>query len=221
MAGAVWDQGCVCCSRLGFLITTAADILVICPAIHRPAISHHIHSHPYSAVRIDIQSYEETAETGVGTCTLLRHFSSRIARDFVLLPCDFIPPPSFPLSTLLNKFRTDTVSDGLIATTCWFTPPKSDKNATPDEWGHTPSPVSIVWDKSSGTLLYVDTSDEQDRNSDEVELHMSMLSRYALNFATCFVVDDSAQISKDVADIQFAGLACLCLQTPCARITPA
>ncbi|KAF7315369.1 UDP-3-O-[3-hydroxymyristoyl] glucosamine N-acyltransferase [Mycena indigotica] len=172
------------------------DVLVICPAIHRPAISHHIHSHPHSSVRIDIQSYEETAETGVGTCTLLRHFSSRIARDFVLLPCDFIPPPSLPLSTLLNKFRTDTASDGSIATTCWFTPPKSEKNTTPDEWGHHAPTASIVWDKPSGTLLYIDTPDEQDQNSDELELSMSMLSRYPKTSLSSNLQDSHVYVCK-------------------------
>ncbi|KAJ6499401.1 UDP-3-O-glucosamine N-acyltransferase [Mycena sanguinolenta] len=154
------------------------DVLLICPAIHRPAISHHIHSHPYSSLHIDIQPYEETADSGVGTCTLLRHFSSRIPRDFVLMSCDFIPPPSLPLTSILNKFRTDTVSDGLIATTCWFATHKAEKNASPDEWGHIPPSVSIVWDKPSSTLLYVDTPDDLDRNSEELELRMSMLSRY-------------------------------------------
>ncbi|KAK7057263.1 UDP-3-O-glucosamine N-acyltransferase [Favolaschia claudopus] len=154
------------------------DVLLICPAIHRPALSHHIHSHPNSLLHIDIQSYEETPDSAVGTCTLLRHFAGRISRDFVLLPCDFIPPPSLSLISILNKFRTDTVSDGLIATTCWFTASKTDKTVIPDEWGHIAPPVSIVWDKPSTTLLYVDTPDDLDRNSEEVELRMSMLSRY-------------------------------------------
>ncbi|KAJ7072401.1 UDP-3-O-glucosamine N-acyltransferase [Mycena amicta] len=172
------------------------DVLLIAPAIHRPAISHHIHSHPYSSLRIDIQSYEETAETGVGTCSLLRHFSSRISRDFVILPCDFIPPPTLPLSTLLNQFRTDTLSDGLIATTCWFTPPKSDKNPTPDEWGHNAPSVSIVWHKPSATLLYVDTPDDQDQNSDELEMPMSMLSRYARTSLTSNLQDSHVYVCK-------------------------
>jgi translation initiation factor eIF-2B subunit gamma len=128
-------------------------------------------------LQIDIQPYEETADSGVGTCTLLRHFSSRIPRDFVLLSCDFIPPSSLPLTALLNKFRTDTVSDGLIATTCWFTASKPEKNASPDEWGHIAPSISIVWDKPSATLLYIDTPDDLDRNSDELELRISMLSR--------------------------------------------
>ncbi|KAJ6557193.1 UDP-3-O-glucosamine N-acyltransferase [Mycena sp. CBHHK59/15] len=154
------------------------DVLLICPAIHRPAISHHIHSHTYSSLNIDIQSSLEESGTGVGTCTLLREFADRIPRDFIILPCDFIPPPSLPLSAILNKFRTDTVSDGLIATTCWFSTPKPEKNVAPDEWGHIAPSVSIVWDKPSSTLLYVDTPDDIDRNSEELELRMSLLSRY-------------------------------------------
>ncbi|KAF7321345.1 UDP-3-O-[3-hydroxymyristoyl] glucosamine N-acyltransferase [Mycena kentingensis (nom. inval.)] len=176
--------------------TGIRDVLLICPAIHRPAISHHIHSHPYASVRIDIQSYEETAESGVGTCTLLRHFASRISRDFVLLPCDFIPPPSLPLSTLLNKFRTDTMSDGLIATTCWYAAPKADKASTPDEWGHAPSPVSVVWHKPSETLLYVDTADDQDLNGEELELHMSMLSRYPRTSLSSNLLDSHVYVCK-------------------------
>ncbi|KAF7361967.1 UDP-3-O-[3-hydroxymyristoyl] glucosamine N-acyltransferase [Mycena venus] len=172
------------------------DVLLICPAIHRPAISHHIHSHPYSSLHIDIQPYEETADSGVGTCTLLRHFSSRISRDFVLLPCDFIPPPSLPLTSILNKFRTDTVSDGLIATTCWFTTPKPEKNASPDEWGHIAPSVSIVWDKPSATLLYIDTPDDLDRNSEEVELRMSMLSRYPRTVLSSNLQDSHVYVCK-------------------------
>ncbi|KAJ7132871.1 UDP-3-O-glucosamine N-acyltransferase [Mycena crocata] len=172
------------------------DVLLICPAIHRPAISHHIHSHTYPSLHVDIQAYEETADTGVGTCTLLRHFSSRIPRDFVLLPCDFIPPPSLPLSALLNKFRTDTVSDGLIATTCWFYPSKPEKNTSPDEWGHVAPAVSIVWDKPSATLLYVDTPDDLDRNSEEVELRMSMLSRYPRAMLSSNLQDSHVYVCK-------------------------
>ncbi|KAJ7209486.1 UDP-3-O-glucosamine N-acyltransferase [Mycena pura] len=172
------------------------DVLLICPAIHRPAISHHIHSHSYTSLHIDIQSYEETAESGVGTCTLLRHFSSRILKDFVLLPCDFIPPASLPLAALLNKFRTDTVSDGLIATTCWFTASKPEKSATIDEWGHMASAVSIVWDKPTSTLLYVDTPDDLDRNADELELRVSLLSRYPRASLSSHLQDSHVYVCK-------------------------
>ncbi|KAG5643607.1 hypothetical protein DXG03_000615 [Asterophora parasitica] len=154
------------------------DVLLICPSVHRAAIYHHIHSGASVSLRIDLQTYDESQDTSVGTCTLLRHFSSRIQEDFVLVPCDFIPPPSLPLSVLLNKFRADAISDGSIATTCWFADHKPEKGAFPEEWGPHPQPSPIVWDDASGTLLHIDTPDDQDRNSEEIELRMALLSRY-------------------------------------------
>ncbi|CAK5281460.1 unnamed protein product [Mycena citricolor] len=172
------------------------DVLLICPTIHRPAISHHILSHPYASLHVDIQSYEETADSGVGTCTILRHFASRIPRDFILVPCDFIPPQSLPLTTLLNRFRVDSVSDGLVATTCWFTPTKAEKSTTPDEWGQIAPTTSIVWDRSSETLLYVDTADDLDNNSEEVELRMSLLAKYPRTSLSSNVQDSHVYICK-------------------------
>ncbi|GLB37163.1 putative nucleotidyl transferase [Lyophyllum shimeji] len=157
------------------------DVLLICPSIHRPAIYHHIHSGAsvsLSSLRIDLQTYDESQDSSAGTCTLLRHFSSRITEDFVLVPCDFIPPPSLPLTVLLNKFRADAISDGSIATTCWFADYKPEKGAFPEEWGPHPQPFPIVWDEDSGTLLHIDTPDDQDKNAEEIELRMALLSRY-------------------------------------------
>lgn len=98
----------------------------------------------------------------------------------MLVPCDFIPPPSLPLSILLNKFRADAISDGSIATTCWFTGHKPEKGAFPDEWGPLPQPVPIVWDEPSGTLLHIDTPDDQDKNGEDIELRMALLARSVL-----------------------------------------
>lgn len=155
-----------------------SDVLLICPSSHRPAISHYIHSQSssasFSSVHIDLQTFDESQELSAGTCSVLRHFANRIKEDFILIPCDFIPPPSLPLSKLLNKFRTDTMSDGSIVTSCWY---ESDKQTTPDEWGSPPQPTPIVWDHLSGTLLYVDSPHEVDKNSDELELRMTLLSR--------------------------------------------
>ncbi|KAH7913884.1 nucleotide-diphospho-sugar transferase [Hygrophoropsis aurantiaca] len=158
------------------------DVLLICPSTHRPAISHYIHSQSssasFSSLHIDLQIFDESQELSVGTCSVLKHFSARIQEDFVLLPCDFIPPPSLPLSNLLDKFRSDTTSDGSIATTCWFEPPRVEKGASPDEWGSTSLVTPIVWDDLSDTLLYVDTPDDIDRNGEELEIRMSLLSRH-------------------------------------------
>ncbi|KAF9045694.1 nucleotide-diphospho-sugar transferase [Hymenopellis radicata] len=155
------------------------DVVLICPAIHRNAISNHIHSDITHALRIDLQTFDETMDSSVGTCTLLRHFSNRIQNDFVVVPCDFLPPPSLTLTSILDKFRADTVSDGSIATTCWFSnSPTTEKGSLPEEWS-TPLPHSaIVWDEKNGTLLHVDTPDDTDLNTEELELRMSLMRLY-------------------------------------------
>ncbi|KAJ3728760.1 UDP-3-O-glucosamine N-acyltransferase [Lentinula raphanica] len=153
------------------------DVLLICPSMHRPMISHHVHS-GLSTLHIDVQTYDESPERNTGTCTLLRHFASRISEDFILLPCDFIPPPSLSLSTILNKYRTESLSDGCVATACWFAAPALEKTSFVEDWGLLPPPVPIVWDDATGTLLQVDTANDMDRNSEELVLRMSLLSQY-------------------------------------------
>lgn len=108
---------------------------------------------------------------------MLQHFSNRIKQDFVLLPCDFIPSPSFTMSRILNKFRTEATYDGAIATVCFYESPKPEKGVVTEEWGMLPPVVPVVWDQPSGTLLHIDTPDDQDRNGEEIELTMSMMSR--------------------------------------------
>lgn len=155
--------------------------MLVCPARHKAAISHFINSDSSSSsfpsLRIELQTFDETAELSVGTCAVLRHFASRIQQDFVLLPCDFIPSPSFPLIRILDKFRTESAYDGSIATACFFESQKPDKGAVTEEWGLLPAPVPIVWDEQTGTLLYIDTPDDVDKNSEELELSMSLLQK--------------------------------------------
>ncbi|KAH9937728.1 UDP-3-O-glucosamine N-acyltransferase [Amylocystis lapponica] len=157
------------------------DVLLICPAPHRSVMSNYIQSDASSSfpsLRIDLQTYDESQDLSVGTCAILRHFSQRIQHDFVLLPCDFIHPPSFELSQVLNKFRTETTYDGSIATACFYEAHLPEKAGGADEWGIFPAPVPILWDERTGTLLYVDTPDDVDHNGEEIELRMSLLSKY-------------------------------------------
>ncbi|PFH46388.1 hypothetical protein AMATHDRAFT_77696 [Amanita thiersii Skay4041] len=155
------------------------DILLICPALHRVAIHHHINSEmTSSSLRVDLQTVEESRDAGAGTCALLRQFSSRITKDFVLLPCDFLPPSNFSLGTLLNRFRIDVLSDGAIGTACWFPSHKPDKVSYIDDWGVNTPNCSIAWDGISGTLLYIDTPDEFDLNAEDFRFRTSMISRY-------------------------------------------
>ncbi|RXW17096.1 hypothetical protein EST38_g8768 [Candolleomyces aberdarensis] len=158
------------------------DVLLICPAIHQPALYHHINSDiSSSALRVDLQTYDETQEDTAGTCALLRHFASRITEDFVVVPCDFITPPSLPLSTLLNKFRTETTSNGAIISTCWYPAYIPEKGILLDEWGPVPSPPAIIWDASTESLLYIDTPDDRDKNAEEMEIKMDLLTHDKLN----------------------------------------
>ncbi|KAG7441644.1 UDP-3-O-glucosamine N-acyltransferase [Guyanagaster necrorhizus] len=154
------------------------DVVLICPTVHRHAISNHIHSETSVSLRIDLQTYDEIMDASVGTCSLLRHFAHRIQTDFVVLPCDFLPPPSLSLNTILNKFRSDRISDGAIATTCWFTSNEMEKANEPDDWSPAFPPVAVVWDDKSGTLLHVDTADDRDMNGEELQLRMSLLTLY-------------------------------------------
>lgn len=96
------------------------------------------------------------------------------------MPCDFIAPPSLPLTALLNQFRADCGSNGSIMTTCWYTAHKPEKTASPDEWGPTTSPTPIIWHDKTATLLHVDTVDDLDKNSEGLEVRMSLLSKYVL-----------------------------------------
>ncbi|KAF9481563.1 UDP-3-O-glucosamine N-acyltransferase, partial [Pholiota conissans] len=155
------------------------DVLLICPATHRDAIHHHIHSDISSSpLNIDLLSYDEAPDDHIGTCHILRQFSSRISGDFVMVPCDFIPSPSVPLSDLLDKFRVESLSQHSLATSFWYSSPRPEKGMSIEEWGPTPGLLPIVWEPTTGTLLHIDTPDDADRNSEEIELKMSMLSKF-------------------------------------------
>ncbi|KAL1742067.1 nucleotide-diphospho-sugar transferase [Schizophyllum fasciatum] len=178
------------------------DVLVICPTAHRTAIAHHIDSDISSSstgLRIDVQTYDETEDNDIGSGTILRHFAPRIQSDFILLPCDFIPPPSLPLSTLLAKFRTEALADGAIATTCWFAGMKKndkDKSLTPEEWGPFPEPDTIIWDDATGTLLHVDTPEAIEANADEMSLRMALLDKYPHTKLSSSFTDSHVYVCK-------------------------
>lgn len=165
--------------------------MIICPSSHKPSLSHHIHSSASSAaagLRIDVHPVDQSSASPLGTCALLRLVANRIPTDsdLILLPCDFLPPPSLPLNALLNTFRIDTSTDGAIGTACLFSNGKEkekekDKgNDLPEEWGvasSSSSEMTVAWDEKTHTLLHVDTLDALDRNNEELELKMSLLSR--------------------------------------------
>ncbi|KAI9437749.1 UDP-3-O-glucosamine N-acyltransferase [Lactarius indigo] len=176
------------------------EVLLICPTAHRPSISHHIHSDTssssYPSLHVDVQTYDESPDQPIGTCAVLKHFSSRIQRDFVLLPCDFVPPEDLSLTTILNKYRIESNLGGAIVTSCWLKARVSDVGGIPDEWNPTRTSVPIIWDKKSGTLLHVDTPDDRDRNADELEIRMSLLSRYPIASLSSRYTDSHVYVCK-------------------------
>ncbi|KAH9956472.1 nucleotide-diphospho-sugar transferase [Lactifluus volemus] len=182
------------------------EVLLICPTAHRSSISHHIHSDTssssYPSLHVDVQTYDESPDEPVGTCAVLKHFSNRILRDFVILPCDFIPPEDLSLTSMLNKYRIESNVDVTVVTSCWLKTHGMDKGATPDEWGPTGSSVPIIWDKKSGTLLHIDTPDDRDRNTDELELRMSLLSRYPVASLSSQYIDSHVYVcNRSVLDV--------------------
>ncbi|KAF9654084.1 UDP-3-O-glucosamine N-acyltransferase [Thelephora ganbajun] len=157
------------------------DVLLVCPTSHRRSIADHVRSDAsasFPSLRIDLQTYGDPQDSSFGTGSILRTFAHRIDRDFVVLPCDFIPPPSLQLLTVLNKFRMESAASGSILTSTWYeAPSQPDKNAG-DEWGpHTPL-TSIVWDEKTGSLLQVEIPNSLNRNDEEIELKMSLLSMH-------------------------------------------
>ncbi|KAI0074151.1 UDP-3-O-glucosamine N-acyltransferase [Panus rudis PR-1116 ss-1] len=158
------------------------DVLLICPTLHRAALSNYINSDSsassYPSLRIDLQPYDESENLSVGTCQILRHFSQRIQQDFLIMSCDYVPPPSLPLSTILNKFRTETTYDGALATALFFEQNRPDKSSSSEEWGAGPAAVPVVWEERTGTLLHVETPDDMDRNEEHLVLNMNLLQKF-------------------------------------------
>ncbi|KAI0758309.1 UDP-3-O-glucosamine N-acyltransferase [Irpex lacteus] len=135
------------------------DVLLICPTVQKAAVTHYIRHEG-------------------GTSAVLRNFAHKIKQDFVVLPCDFVPSPTFPLTRVLDKFRIEAPYDGSIATTCFYEWQKPEKGSSTEEWNSIPIPMPIVWDEPSGTLLYIDTPDDVDRDDAYIELNGSLLSSY-------------------------------------------
>ena len=202
-----------------------SDVLLICPAPQKAAISHYIHSDSsvssFPSLRIDLQIYDETIESGQGTCDVLRQFANRIKQDFVVVPCDFVPSPSFNLSIILDKFRTETTYDGSIATACFFEAPKQDKNAVIEEWGMLPPPLPVVWDNKTGTLLHVDSPDDFDHHSEDLQVTMSLLTRYLLLWLLVILAslksNSAPQLPSCNAVNKFPRCSCVCVSKICSR----
>lgn len=157
-----------------------------------------------TGLQIDIQTLDQP-ELPEGTVPVLAHFAHKITGDFVLLPCDFIPPKSLKLETVLDKFRLEATSDGALASALFFekAPPvvkekgKSgggggDADAI-DAWGGDDPPPAVMYDEKTGTLLYVD---DRDTNDDELDLRMATLWKYPRARLTTKLVDAHVYVCR-------------------------
>ncbi|KAG8919646.1 hypothetical protein FRC01_001187 [Tulasnella sp. 417] len=137
-----------------------SDVLIVCPASHRPLMSHFVYSSAeFPALRITLQTIDD--EDSMGTADVLREISSSIQADFIVLPCDFIPPPNLTLSALLDAHRMD--ADGPILTSLLYERGEISKDGPP--------PLLVGLEEKSRTLAHIPVEE----SGDDVNLRMSML----------------------------------------------
>ena len=98
---------------------------------------------------------------------MLAQFTDEITSDFIIVPCDFVPPPSLQLSTLLDRFRMDP-SGLLMAALFYETAPAPSTALVP---GDEPDPPPAVLFDDAGTLLKID----DDVDAEELDVRMEML----------------------------------------------
>lgn len=60
---------------------------------------------------------QPTTPSAPGTARTLRRWRDWIRSDFIVLPCDITPPPSLPLTKLMNRHRNQT---GSLVTSLWY-----------------------------------------------------------------------------------------------------
>ncbi|TIB66366.1 hypothetical protein E3P78_00120 [Wallemia ichthyophaga] len=116
------------------------DLLVLSPASFSNQLTPLLKSHSvhYNSVDDDTCVNWETADW-------LRHFAHLINSDFIILPCDIIPPPSLPLSSLLQQHKTSHYNT-LITCLLYY-------NHLDYGTREGPAPFTCIHDKSSNTLL--------------------------------------------------------------------
>ncbi|KAG8704030.1 hypothetical protein FRC08_002489 [Ceratobasidium sp. 394] len=144
-----------------------SDVLVVCPSVHKPEISHHLHRSEYSNMQLDLVSVDEDDLALTGTAQVLREIEALIKLDVIVLPCDFIPPPSLSLTTLLNVFREDV--DEPIAAVLLY-----ERQIPPDGKDKGPK-LTVGLDEATRTLLYVDGDDDDE---DELKIHMGLTAEF-------------------------------------------
>ncbi|KAK4689820.1 translation initiation factor eIF-2B subunit gamma, partial [Tremellales sp. Uapishka_1] len=140
------------------------DILIVAPPLAYSAVHHHLQEHysvsTHPRARIDLKRLtdgekdEDEKESDIdvskggqkeGTARILRRFRAMIKSDFILLPCDLLPPTSLPLSSILDKHRATPTA---VLTSVFYEPVPSIKEAE--------QKVLIAIDKETQELLMIE-----------------------------------------------------------------
>ncbi|KAG8713121.1 hypothetical protein FRC09_019068 [Ceratobasidium sp. 395] len=150
-------------------------VLVVCPSAHKPEISHHLHRSEYSNMQLDLVSVDEDDLVLTGTAQL----------DVIVLPCDFLPPPSLSLTTLLNAFREDV--DEPVAGVLLY-----ERSVSGDGKDKGPK-LTIGIDEATKTLLYVDGDDDDE---DELEIHMGLTTEFPKTRFTARYIDSHVYVLR-------------------------
>ncbi|KAB5591291.1 UDP-3-O-[3-hydroxymyristoyl] glucosamine N-acyltransferase [Ceratobasidium theobromae] len=134
-----------------------SDVLVVCPSLLKQEISHHLHRSEYSNMQLELKSIDEDDISLTGTAEL----------DFIVLPCDFMPPPTLSLTTILNAFREDV--DEPIAAVLLY------ERQIPVDGKDKGPKLTVGLDETSKTLLYIDGDNDDD---DDLEIHMGLTTEF-------------------------------------------
>lgn len=84
----------------------------------------------------------------------------------MILPCDFFPPKSITLSSILHRYRTAT--DSIVVHSVWYEQLGKDKE---EDLPGPSAPPLIVFDEKTESLLHVDYSIP---DQDDITLRMGL-----------------------------------------------
>lgn len=164
-----------------------SDVLIVMPHSHKSDISHTIwHSdenYPsLSSLSMTIETIDDSEAMSLGTADILRKFSHLFVTDMIVLACDFIPPPSLSLTSILNDYRVEL--DQPLVSVLLYERSETGKDGPP--------PCIFGEDKKSNSLIFVENDDAED----DLDLRMSMLWRFPNISLTTRYLDSHVYILK-------------------------
>jgi hypothetical protein len=91
---------------------------------------------------------------------------TRWQTDFLILPCDFFPPPTLQLSSVLREYRI--AIDNLVLNSLFYEYLASESS---DELPGPSAPPDVLFDEKTRSLIKVDYSEG---STDDLEFRMSI-----------------------------------------------